>query len=289
MPFFSIIIPTYNRVHTLNVCLDSLANQQYKDFEIILVDDGSTDHTADFIKSNYPDERIKYIYQSNKGVCAARNTGVAIAKGIYICFLDSDDYVTKDWLSNFKMKFSSNDGVDVVFCNGINKHFNGKEVLLNANYPYNPFIKDDKGIYLAGLFAINRFLFERVGGFDEQIKFGEFTDLGFRINHFNPQTAFTHRVGMYYQISPEGGGKNLRNKIDSNLYFIKKHKDYFIRSPKVHQLFLQNIAVAYFKLNEFNIGRKYLWESLSKNIFNPKVLIRFLLSFSPMMYKKVLL
>lgn len=89
-PFFSVIIPTYNRQHLFEIALNSVLNQTYKDFEVIIVDDGSTDQTSEVIR-NLVDTRIKYLYQENRGVSHARNRGLEISNGKFMAFLDSDD------------------------------------------------------------------------------------------------------------------------------------------------------------------------------------------------------
>lgn len=89
-PFFSIIIPTYNRAEFIGKTLESVLSQTYTDFEVIIVDDGSTDGTQEIVES-LKDERIRYIYQENGERGKARNTGMAIANGNYLTFLDSDD------------------------------------------------------------------------------------------------------------------------------------------------------------------------------------------------------
>ncbi len=93
----SIIIPTYNNANTICRAVDSCVNQTYKNIEIIVIDDGSTDNTKDVLSKYNKDERFKYIYQENQERSAARNHGLDIAKGKYIQFLDSDDeiYPTK--------------------------------------------------------------------------------------------------------------------------------------------------------------------------------------------------
>lgn len=93
MPKVSVIIPTYNRGYLIREAIDSVLKQDFKDFEIIVVDDGSTDNTKEVL-SNY--ENIRYIYQQNKGRSEAKNTGIRAARGAYIAFLDDDDI----WLSN---------------------------------------------------------------------------------------------------------------------------------------------------------------------------------------------
>jgi len=85
----SVIIPTYNRRAFLEEAVQSVRAQTYRDFEIIIVDDGSTDDTAAFVEANR--QHLKYVYQENAGPSAARNTGIARASGRYVTFLDSDD------------------------------------------------------------------------------------------------------------------------------------------------------------------------------------------------------
>lgn len=96
----SIIVPIYKVERYLNRCIDSLINQDYKDIEIILVDDGSPDRCGQ-ICDGYAmkDDRIKVIHQVNGGLSAARNSGIDIASGEYLMFVDSDDYVTSDFCS----------------------------------------------------------------------------------------------------------------------------------------------------------------------------------------------
>ena len=100
-PAVSVIVPVYNSASTLERCLESLLAQSFTDFEIILVDDGSTDGSAD-ICAGYSrhDSRIKVISQPNRGVSAARNLGLDNASGEYVAFCDSDDMVRPSWLSS---------------------------------------------------------------------------------------------------------------------------------------------------------------------------------------------
>ena len=94
----SIIIPVYNTEQTLEKCVDSVLQSSLNNFEIILVNDGSTDNSANICesyKNNYP-EQVLVIHQKNQGLSAARNAGLGIAKGQYITFVDSDDYISKD-------------------------------------------------------------------------------------------------------------------------------------------------------------------------------------------------
>ena len=92
----SIIVPIYNMEKTLSKCIDSLVHQTMKDIEIILINDGSSDNSLNIINSYTKDKRIKVINQENKGISVARNNGIKIASSKYLCFVDSDDYISLD-------------------------------------------------------------------------------------------------------------------------------------------------------------------------------------------------
>lgn len=87
----TVIIPTYNRVNLISSAIESVLNQTYKNWEIIIVDDGSTDNTKEIIQPYLIDARIKYFFINNSGACVARNYGIDLSNGSYLSFLDSDD------------------------------------------------------------------------------------------------------------------------------------------------------------------------------------------------------
>lgn len=99
---FSVVIPLYNKEHTILSTLSTVLNQTYKEFEIVIVNDGSIDDGVQKIRSYTADSRIKIIEQENQGVSAARNTGVHNAKYDYIAFLDGDDEWLPEYLSKMK-------------------------------------------------------------------------------------------------------------------------------------------------------------------------------------------
>ena len=123
-PKISIIIPVYNVQEYLNSCIDSILNQSFTDFELILIDDGSTDGSGD-ICNDYQgkDFRIRVIHQSNLGVSSARNRGIDEAKGEYICFIDSDDLLRDTYLDDFGI--SEHIPVDTIYIQGVNDLVNG--------------------------------------------------------------------------------------------------------------------------------------------------------------------
>ena len=103
-PKFSIIVPVYNTEKYIKRCLDSIKSQSFKDYEVIIVNDGSTDKSSSII-SKYP---YKVINQKNLGLSMARNNGVMASNGDYLIFLDSDDYIEKDLLKEIDKSLSNN-------------------------------------------------------------------------------------------------------------------------------------------------------------------------------------
>lgn len=120
----SIIVPAYNAEKYIGKCLDSLLSQTYKDIEIIVVNDGSTDATEEIIKQ-YKDKRIKYYKNKNQGIGKTRNFGIEKATGNYIMFIDSDDYVEEDACEKMLNKATSDD-LDVVICDFYKEYDDGR-------------------------------------------------------------------------------------------------------------------------------------------------------------------
>lgn len=133
----SVIVPIYNVEKYLSKCIESIINQTYKDLEIILVDDGSTDSSGKICDEfATKDNRIKVIHKNNGGVSSARNQGLDKANGDYIAFVDSDDYIEKDMYEKM-INIINKYGVDIVSCNY--NHVNGK---------IEPFFSLDKDEYI---------------------------------------------------------------------------------------------------------------------------------------------
>jgi glycosyltransferase involved in cell wall biosynthesis len=109
-PFFSIIIPAYNREKLILATIQSVIDQTFADWECIVVDDGSTDGTREVVQGLLEeDSRIRYVYQKNAERSAARNNGIDHARGQYICFLDSDDFYLDSHLQQLWTKINSNE------------------------------------------------------------------------------------------------------------------------------------------------------------------------------------
>jgi len=118
VPRVSVVIPTYNRAAMVCEAIDSVLVQTYPDFEVIVVDDGSTDGTEQVLRERYGDDRVRYFYQENQGRAVARNRGVRMSKGEYLLFLDSDDWLLPHALEVQVGFLDRRPEVDVVYGDG---------------------------------------------------------------------------------------------------------------------------------------------------------------------------
>jgi glycosyltransferase involved in cell wall biosynthesis len=182
-PFFTIVVPTYNRAHLLPRAIESILAQTFQDFEVIIVDDGSTDHTADVV-SALGDDRIEYLSQENAGASAARNRGAAAASGSFLTFLDSDDEALPHWLEALHREIVRS-GSDVVCCGLIRVGGGGEagnEEVVTLPGSLGPSLEGVVGRFTnGGVFALRTDIFHRLGGYANDLHSGEHSELAMRL------------------------------------------------------------------------------------------------------------
>ncbi len=181
IPTVSVVIPTYNRAHLVGRAIQSVLNQTYQDFEIIVVDDGSTDNTEEVVKS-FNDPRIRYLrHDQNRGGSAARNTGINMARGEYIAFQDSDDEWLPEKLEKQMRVFENAPAeVGVVYTDmwrigkGEKRYWHSPKIMPEDGIVYKQALDQVMGIGIQTA-VIKRECFNVVGMFDEN--FPRFIDL----------------------------------------------------------------------------------------------------------------
>ncbi len=183
-PLVSVIIPTHNRATIVPQAINSVLQQSFTDYELIVVDDASTDDTADRLQAGYG-EKIKYIKKlSNAGPSAARNTGIQVARGIYIAFLDDDDEWLPEKLQLQLPIMKQNPDVGVVYCGCFlvdeGGAIAGQIKPEKRGYIFNDLLHKNYLITSAAL--IRKEILEKVGGFDESLAACEDWDLWIRIS-----------------------------------------------------------------------------------------------------------
>ena len=272
MPYFTIIIPSFNRSHIIVKTIQAVLDQSFQDWELLIVDDGSTDNTKEILTPILADKRVKYIYQNNAGVCAARNTGARVAVGNYLIFLDSDDTVENNWLFDFYQEIE-NKTADIVYCSVKIQNYDNTIEYIDVDNPYGNF--KGQGTDLAGSWAIKKQIFCEVGMYDEVIKFGENNELRLRINSRNLNIGLIKKYNLIYFASNNGGSKNYQNKINSILYILDKHKDYYNKNRHIKKLFLQTAAVSAVRIRNIKNAHDLFTMALKENKTDIKLWLQY--------------
>jgi len=269
MKDFSVIIPTYNNAITVIRSINCVIKQTFTNWELVIVDDGSTDDTEKQISPFLEDPRIKYIKQKNQGVTVARNHGASITKGEFICFLDSDDQVSENWLSDFySVKHTDTGYISCGYIIRGEKYF--PKIKKN--------ISDEKYSSLAGTFSVRRDVFNQIDGYDAlliQSTNWEMTaraiehckKQNFRIDHIN-------NCNFEYMMHDDPNYTNNRDgqRAEATLYLHNKYKDSGVLHFRKNG-FLKSSAVNYVRVGEIKKSRevfhKLLKEDFSiKNVAN---------------------
>ena len=229
----SVVIPLYNKARSIHDTLQSVCAQTYADFEVLVVNDGSTDEGAS-IASKYHDARVRVIYKENGGVCSARNRGIEEAKGEYVALLDGDDQWDKDYLAE-QVKMIQDFPEAAMW--GINfAELNGGKLIrkLETDLPdgYRGYVenyfqmpKRVSDLFCSSSVMIRKDVFDEVGMCDERIRYSEDSDMWFRIIANYP-VAFYDKYMVWYLYDAENRAMNRTRLLKYWLpYFVEKYKD----------------------------------------------------------------
>lgn len=269
----SVIIPVFNAEETISYCLDSIFNQTYQDFEIILINDGSTDSTQKIIdkyKKQYP-EKFKVFNQKNSGIAITRNNGIKYSSGKYLFFIDNDDYIDSNYLETFINEIERNT-FDIIIGGYRRVTEEGKILFqkqpIDAHWSKYMFITPWGKVYKKESLVKNNIFFL-------DLNIGE--DIGLNIHSNLKLKVGTLPYTGYNWVNKRTSTSNTLHKgIKKNIDFIpllQKLKDYS-KSVKVSEMeaglleyFIIKTAIYYV----LHSGRKAPYSSLkaeAKNIFN---------------------
>ncbi len=283
-PLISIIIATYNRRNILMRAVTSVMNQSFKNIQLIVVDDGSTDDTPSAMEPFLSDSRIKYYVQANQGVAAARNQGVALAVGKYLLFLDSDDELKSGYLQEVNRKITET--THIVFA-GVDLYKGGElSSVINPSYPYGK--KSAEGLYLAGSFVIRKDLLLQAGGYDTRMTYGENTELAIRLNPWVGNKIFIESSFInVYQEKETRTSNSLKNIISSTEYILNKHSDYYKTNAHPKWLYHNVLAVAYVKSNNIEKAKAHLVLAWKTYPWRLKAYVRYVVMSLPFLRKRM--
>lgn len=265
-PFFTVIIPTFNREKTIDKCLDSVFNQSFLNFEVIVIDDHSSDNTLNYL-SKITDQRLRvFSNQRKKGACGARNTGAMNANGNWLAFLDSDDLWEKNKLQkifNVVSKLKSG-----CCYSGYFRIRNGrKESIIDGfSGSHLPALYVKNIVRGISLFVVDKVSFWRVGGFDEDFESKQDLDLYIRLAkictfEYVGEALVTFNPGLKDRIT-----LNSKSKLNGYLSFKDKYWEDIPQYSK-HQ-HLKSILKYSLKENRFFLCFKLILEYIILKISN---------------------
>ena len=229
-PKFSIIVPLYNKAPYVRKALESVMSQTYRDWECIVVDDGSTDNSLEVVKefvgwidNRWIDDRLTIISQSNAGVAAARNRGVKESKGEYVCFLDADDWWEPNFIDEIDKLIIEYPEAGLYATNYVYYKPSKTHVALNLqrgymNYP-DAYLHGEMPVW-TGATCMPRKVFDEMGGFPMGIKLGEdFLLWAKTAVHY--KVAFCEKALAYYNNDVPASMRATRNlhKPEHNMLF----------------------------------------------------------------------
>ena len=295
-PFFSIIIPSFNRGSFLTSTILSVKNQKFINWELIIVDDGSTDDTKEVVNEFLNDNRIKYFYQDNSERSAARNKGISVSLGDFICFMDSDNIMDSERLNILYKSLKNNMFLEAVYYTDI--------IYFSPNNN-NTFIK--YGNHFSTPVEINELINKIIATpqlciskkvlsefkFDERISIGEDLELLFRIVQKYPLLYLENNVTIT-EINHENRSVSFRSKSSIKqlrtlkIMFSKNHPankvDKSLKNKLLSEVYY-NASVDYFK-NFKTKALKFILLSLWKDPLSDKTLFKLNLLMSFILLRK---
>lgn len=313
----SIIVPVYNVEKYLEKCIDSILNQTFHEFELILVDDGSNDLSGEICeKYKKNDFRIRVIHKKNGGLSSARNSGLSIAKGEYISFIDSDDYIDKDMISILYNNIIKNEA-DISICDYYEVYSNEKkiervncdnvEVVMNNTEALNKIYEEKGWLYVVAWNKLyKKELFENIKFMEGKIHEDEI--IAHELLYNAKRIVYTNKKLYYYlqrKDSIMGESFNIK-KLD--IIDALKYRADFFHNKKIKNLqykaeyeYLKKFFSLYYKaelcLKDYEVRLKSIKKGYNKIFFrlikNPyynfkEKMMMFIFFINPKMYKKII-
>ena len=280
--YFSIIIPLYNKEKYIERCINSILSQSYNKYEIIVVNDGSTDKSYDLVE-HYSDSRISIINQENKGVSVARNQGVIFSNYDYVTFIDADDTWEVNYLFELKKLINIFPNAGLYGLNNYFKYANGSQYFNEYNELFNGnisglipdyfllFSKYGKSPFSNSNCCFPKNIFQEEGGYQEGIKLTEDSDLWCRIA-LKHSIAFNRKPLATYYIEIS---ENTRSLVEFSDYHVTQTLLKSINKNLVPKKFKNSvyelIAFQQLSLVKKLILNGYKTEAL-KNLFKKNIL-----------------
>lgn len=291
MPYFSIIVPVYNKEKYIENTIKSVLQQRFADYELIIINDGSTDESESKILA-FDDHRIKYFSKKNEGASIARNFGIEKSHADYITFLDADDYWYPDFLE--EMYASIAEFPDQRIFSGAIEIENSKNIIpstysipkdqprMVVNY-FEASYKE--GVICTSCAVFHKSVFEKVGLFDPKLSSGQDTDLWIRMGLIYP-IVFSIKILARYVYDPQSLSRNtafLRDKLDFSKFTEEEKNNHALK--KFLDLNRYSFAIKCRMNNDYENYFRFKKDIILQNLtlrkrillLTPAFLLRFLL------------
>jgi glycosyltransferase involved in cell wall biosynthesis len=286
---FSVIIPVRDGAATIERCLDSVLDQAFGSFEVVVVDDGSSDRTLEVI-ANYGDRRLRAIGQEHLGVSAARNHGVRSSIGRFLTFLDSDDEALPGWLQSFDAALASVSCAAV--CCGVDDVTDGFHRVRQPT-ALGPAFADAIGLFLPGSYAVRRRVFNEIGGFAAELRYGEHHELGMRLTSYCRSRSLSMAclqeplVVRHRDRDSRGRAKSYRQaRYESVMYLLKNHEEQMGRSPTWLANHLAVAGVSALGMGRSAEGRRLLRRAIRLQPRELRNYVRYAISLAPSLARR---
>ena len=278
---FSVILPTYNRDRILPRAIRSVLAQTHENFELIIVDDASVDDTSTVIEQ-FTDSRIRYCArQENGGAAAARNSGLRLAKGRLLSFLDDDDEYLPGFLEETFKKLNRSPasvGFSWAAHYVVNDTADGEVCIAQKHWEPKPHLSQDRyKVFLQSMqigcgwgLTIRRECLERVGFFDESFRFGEDTEFVLRLCSFYEGLPIKkHLLKIHHHAGPNLF-PNCQQTAKIYEQILHKHVEQLKRDEKLRTYFQYKTGWWHYYGHQRRAGRRYITTALKANPFNVK-------------------
>jgi len=273
----SVVIPAYNNAKATVKTVESVLNQSYKNIEIIVVDDGSTDNTAGLLKTYADSGKIKYVYKDNAGACSTRNVGIGLASGEYIGLLDCDDLYLPEKVELSVKFFDSNPDCGFVHSaayfiddnDKILREFSHRLSSMSKSMAKDLLLRD---FICNSTVVLRKSCFDKVGLFDEEIFTPGDWDMWLRLAE-NYKAGYIDKPLVSYRVSSSYNLNHIDQVQKEELMVLKKR---FSRNktigPQLQNRALSNLyyrcALSYILVGKFEEAKKELFLSIAKNKLN---------------------
>ena len=276
-PQFSVVIPTHNREQLLPRTIESALAQTFTDYELLIVDDGSTDGTREVVEQYAETEsHVSYHHQQNQGACAARNHGAALARGRYLAFLDSDDEVDSNWLESFANSIAAHDAA-IVSC-GCRYVEKGRVWKTESAGP--------NGFFTSGTFVVAQDLFRETAGYRIGLPANQQSEFRLRLlpllrSQQRVLKSLPQALVTSHRHNQPNIRKNLPAVYQSALFILQEHRDQLRQNARTFASWSTSAGGYAARLGKFSEARRLFLQAVRSYPRDLKNYPRILLTLMP--------